>query len=108
MRPSCRLNIEHWLLPGSRLPADLVDIGFHGAVVALCDVEHLGLEALDFLVEADAVRVMIIGNGQRTIAVAGFPHGIVAFKRRLDRERPVSRFCLGAELAQVTTQMIHL
>ena len=25
-----------------------------------------------------------------------------------DRERPVSRFWLGAELAQVTTQMIHL
>jgi hypothetical protein len=24
------------------------------------------------------------------------------------RERPVSRFWLGAELAQVTTQMIHL
>lgn len=23
-------------------------------------------------------------------------------------ERPVSRFCLGAELAQVTTQMLHL
>jgi IS6 family transposase len=28
--------------------------------------------------------------------------------RRINRERPVSWFCLGAKLAQVTSQMIHL
>tara|TARA_R110000823_G_scaffold305318_1_gene427353 strand:- start:1782 stop:1973 length:192 start_codon:yes stop_codon:yes gene_type:complete len=46
------------------LTTDLVDIGFHGAIVALCDVEHLGEEALDFLIKGNAIRIGVIGDGQ--------------------------------------------
>src|SRR3546814_1670436 len=32
------------ILPGTLLTTDLVDIGFPGAIVALCDVDNLGEE----------------------------------------------------------------
>jgi hypothetical protein len=54
------------------LTTDLVDIGFHGAIVALCDVEHLGEEALDFLIKGNAIRIGVIGDGQFVITIAVF------------------------------------
>src|SRR3546814_8407068 len=51
------------ILPGPLLTTDLVDIGFHGAIVALCDVEHPGEEALDFLIKGNAIRIGVIGDG---------------------------------------------
>lgn len=45
------------------------------------------------VLEAEAVV-----SGFEDVAVVGEPVG----------ERPVSRFCSGAVLAQVTSQMIHL
>src|SRR3546814_15111640 len=62
----------------------LVDIGFHGAIVALCDVEHLGEEALDFLIQGNAIRIGVIGDGQFVITIAVFYHGVVAFQHRLN------------------------
>src|SRR3546814_9135669 len=72
------------MLPGPLLTTDLVDIGFHGAIVALCDVEHLGEEALDFLIKGNAIRIGVIGDGQFVITIAVFYHGVVAFQHRLN------------------------
>src|SRR3546814_10703672 len=72
------------MLPVPLLTTDLVDIGFHGAIVALCDVEHLGEEALDFLIKGNAIRIGVIGDGQFVIPIADFYHGVVAFQHRLN------------------------
>src|SRR3546814_10829783 len=72
------------ILPGPLLTTDLVDIGFHGAIVALCDVEHLGEEALDFLIKGNAIRIGVIGDGQFVITIAVCYHGVVAFQHRLN------------------------
>src|SRR3546814_262777 len=69
---------------GPLLTTDLVDIGFHGAIVALCDVEHLGEEALDFLIKGNAIRIGVIGDGQFVITIAVFYHGVVAFQHHLN------------------------
>src|SRR3546814_17062899 len=53
-------------------------------MVALFDVEHLGEEALDFLIKGNAIRIGVIGDGQFVITIAVFYHGVVAFKHRLN------------------------
>mgnify|MGYP000443854540 CR=1 FL=1 len=56
------------------MSSNLVNIGLDRAPVALCDVEHLCLERCDLIIEADAIGTLIIGDGQRVIAVPGLLH----------------------------------
>src|SRR3546814_12894690 len=54
------------------------------APVALCDVEHLCLERCDLIIEADAIGTLIIGDGQRVIAVPGLLHLVIPLQHRLN------------------------
>src|SRR3546814_12815065 len=79
-------------------------IGFHGAIVALCDVEHLGEEALDFLIKGNAIRIGVIGDGRFVITIAVFYHGVVAFQHRLN---PLpSGFSTSSTLVEVLDNQI--
>src|SRR3546814_8873754 len=86
------LRISDWssdvcssdLLPGSLLSSNLVNIGRDRAPVALCDVEHLCLERCDLIIEADAIVTLIIGDGQRVIAVPGLLHLVIPLQHRLN------------------------
>src|SRR3546814_7289254 len=53
-------------------------------ILALCDVEHLCLEGCDLIIEADAIGTLIIGDGQRVIAVPGLLHLVIPLQHRLN------------------------
>src|SRR3546814_19029956 len=62
----------------------LVNIGLDRAPVALCDVEHLCPERCDLIIEADAIGTLIIGDGQRVIAVPGLLPLVIPLQHRLN------------------------
>src|SRR3546814_14085182 len=82
-------------LPGSLLSSNLVNIGLDRAPVALCDVEHLCLERCDLIIEADAIGTLIIGDGQRVIAVPGLLHLVIPLQHRRSEERRVGKECVS-------------
>ena len=71
-------------LPDPFLAADFVHIDLERAPVGFGNVEYFSLEMFDFVIEADAIRVAVVGDGQPVIAIAGLHHGEVAFEHRLN------------------------
>src|SRR3546814_19539949 len=62
----------------------LVNVCLDRAPVALCNVELLCLVRCDLIIEADAIGTLIIGDGQRVIAVPVLLHLVIPLQHRLN------------------------
>src|SRR3546814_19556681 len=71
-------------VPCSLFVSNLVNFVLDRAPVAVCDVEYLWLERCDLIIEADAIGTLIIGDGQRVIAVPGLLHLVIPRQHRLN------------------------